>query len=96
MCDWLVPMAADPLVSRGMMGDGVINFGTIASIVEAAGHSGDSKSKFSTNHMGNRLFRGPQGDEATLPRSGVACDRPIRLTPKHSDRWQTERRDLLF
>jgi hypothetical protein len=27
MCDWLVPMAADPLVSRGMMGDGVIDFG---------------------------------------------------------------------
>jgi sugar phosphate isomerase/epimerase len=46
MCDWLVPMAADPLVSRGMMGDGVIDFGAIAPIVEAAGHSGDSKSKF--------------------------------------------------
>jgi sugar phosphate isomerase/epimerase len=41
ICDWLVPMEADPLVSRGMMGDGVIDFGAIASIVDAAGYSGD-------------------------------------------------------
>jgi hypothetical protein len=95
MCDWLVPMAADPLVSRGMMGDGVMDFGAIASIVEAAGYSGDIEVEiFSEAIWGNRLFRGPQGDEATLPRSGVAYDRAIRLTPKHSDRWQTERRDL--
>lgn len=41
VCDWLVPMAADPLVSRGMMGDGVIDFGTITSMVQAAGYDGD-------------------------------------------------------
>ncbi|MGK2867538.1 MAG: sugar phosphate isomerase/epimerase family protein [Mycobacterium sp.] len=41
ICDWLVPMAADPLVSRGMMGDGVIDFGAIAALVSAAGYQGD-------------------------------------------------------
>ena len=41
ICDWLVPMAADPLVSRGMMGDGVIDFGAIAALVTAAGYTGD-------------------------------------------------------
>ncbi|MGV0742248.1 sugar phosphate isomerase/epimerase family protein [Mycolicibacterium sp. XJ870] len=41
VCDWLVPMAADPLVSRGMMGDGVIDFGAISALVQAAGYSGD-------------------------------------------------------
>lgn len=41
VCDWLVPMAADPLVSRGMMGDGVIDFGAIAALVAAAGYDGD-------------------------------------------------------
>ncbi len=41
VCDWLVPMAADPLVSRGMMGDGVIDFGAIAALVTAAGYDGD-------------------------------------------------------
>ncbi|MBU8832961.1 sugar phosphate isomerase/epimerase family protein [Mycolicibacterium goodii] len=41
VCDWLVPMAADPLVSRGMMGDGVIDFGAIMAMVRAAGYDGD-------------------------------------------------------
>ncbi|MBU8811862.1 sugar phosphate isomerase/epimerase [Mycolicibacterium goodii] len=41
VCDWLVPMAADPLVSRGMMGDGVIDFGAITAMVRAAGYDGD-------------------------------------------------------
>ncbi|AHC25174.1 MULTISPECIES: sugar phosphate isomerase/epimerase family protein [Mycobacteriaceae] len=41
ICDWLVPMAADPLVSRGMMGDGVIDFGAITAMVAAAGYAGD-------------------------------------------------------
>ncbi|AWT53597.1 sugar phosphate isomerase/epimerase family protein [Mycolicibacterium smegmatis] len=41
VCDWLVPMAADPLVSRGMMGDGVIDFGAVTAMVRAAGYDGD-------------------------------------------------------
>ena len=41
VCDWLVPMEADPLLSRGMMGDGVIDFGTIGRWVHDAGYRGD-------------------------------------------------------
>lgn len=41
VCDWLVPMRPDPLVSRGMMGDGVIDFASIATDVAAAGYRGD-------------------------------------------------------
>jgi sugar phosphate isomerase/epimerase len=41
VCDWLVPMAPDPLLSRGMMGDGVIDFGAIGALVRAAGYRGD-------------------------------------------------------
>ncbi|MEH3133083.1 MAG: sugar phosphate isomerase/epimerase [Mycolicibacterium neoaurum] len=41
ICDWLVPMTPDPLVSRGMMGDGAIDFGAITAMVAAAGYTGD-------------------------------------------------------
>jgi Xylose isomerase-like TIM barrel len=41
VCDWLVPMAADPLMSRGMMGDGVIDFAAIGALVRDAGYRGD-------------------------------------------------------
>jgi sugar phosphate isomerase/epimerase len=41
ICDWLVPMTPDPLVSRGMMGDGVIDFASIAALVRDAGYTGD-------------------------------------------------------
>ncbi|MDZ4270771.1 MAG: TIM barrel protein, partial [Mycobacterium sp.] len=41
ICDWLVPMTADPLVSRGMMGDGVIDFAAIGALVRDAGYLGD-------------------------------------------------------
>jgi len=41
VCDWLVPMEADPLLSRGMMGDGVIDFGVIGTWVRDAGYRGD-------------------------------------------------------
>jgi sugar phosphate isomerase/epimerase len=41
VCDWLVPMTADPLVSRGMMGDGVIDFASVTALVAEAGYAGD-------------------------------------------------------
>lgn len=41
VCDWLVPMAPDPLTSRGMMGDGVIDFAAVATLVADAGYRGD-------------------------------------------------------
>ncbi|WP_030512378.1 sugar phosphate isomerase/epimerase family protein [Microbispora rosea] len=39
--DFLVPLPADPLLGRGMMGDGVIDFGPLTAAVEAAGYRGD-------------------------------------------------------
>ncbi|GAB3142477.1 sugar phosphate isomerase/epimerase [Microbispora hainanensis] len=39
--DFLVPLPADPLLGRGMMGDGVIDFGPITAAVEVAGYRGD-------------------------------------------------------
>ncbi|MEV4296984.1 sugar phosphate isomerase/epimerase family protein [Microbispora rosea] len=39
--DFLVPLPADPLLARGMMGDGVIDFGPLTAAVEAAGYRGD-------------------------------------------------------
>ncbi|MGG5175927.1 sugar phosphate isomerase/epimerase family protein [Pseudarthrobacter sp. J1763] len=41
ICDFNLPIAADALLSRGMMGDGVIDFATISSWVRDAGYTGD-------------------------------------------------------
>jgi sugar phosphate isomerase/epimerase len=41
VCDWLEPMSADPLLSRGMMGDGVIDFAAMGAYMRAAGYRGD-------------------------------------------------------
>lgn len=39
VCDWLDPLP-DPLLGRGMMGDGVIDFRTFGAAVEEAGYGG--------------------------------------------------------
>jgi sugar phosphate isomerase/epimerase len=41
VCDFLVPPPADPLLGRGMMGDGVIDFRPLREAVDAAGYAGD-------------------------------------------------------
>ncbi|WP_426300492.1 sugar phosphate isomerase/epimerase family protein [Arthrobacter sp. R-11] len=41
VCDFNLPIAADALLSRGMMGDGVIDFATIGTWVRDAGYAGD-------------------------------------------------------
>jgi sugar phosphate isomerase/epimerase len=41
VCDFNMPIAADPLLSRGYMGDGVIDFATIGTWVREAGYTGD-------------------------------------------------------
>ncbi|MGC0271964.1 sugar phosphate isomerase/epimerase family protein [Pseudactinotalea sp. Z1739] len=41
VCDWILPLAADALLSRGFMGDGYIDFPTITSWVSEAGYTGD-------------------------------------------------------
>ncbi|WP_308250111.1 sugar phosphate isomerase/epimerase family protein [Sphaerisporangium fuscum] len=40
VCDFLVPLPADVLLGRGMMGDGVIGFRPLREAVEAAGYTG--------------------------------------------------------
>ncbi|WP_098456508.1 sugar phosphate isomerase/epimerase family protein [Sanguibacter antarcticus] len=41
VCDWVLPLAADPLLSRGYMGDGYIDFRSITQWITAAGYTGD-------------------------------------------------------
>ncbi len=41
VCDWNLPIAADALLSRGMMGDGHIDFAQISRWVHDAGYTGD-------------------------------------------------------
>lgn len=41
VCDWTLPLATDTLLSRGMMGEGHIDFRAITSLVSAAGYAGD-------------------------------------------------------
>ena len=41
VCEWNLPIAADALLSRGMMGDGHIDFATIGRWVTRAGYTGD-------------------------------------------------------
>ena len=40
VCDWITPLPADTLLSRGMMGDGHIDFRHLRRLVEAAGYDG--------------------------------------------------------
>ncbi|HEY4018670.1 MAG TPA: sugar phosphate isomerase/epimerase family protein [Pseudonocardiaceae bacterium] len=41
VCDWVLPLPADPLLARGMMGDGHIDFRALRRAVDAAGYAGD-------------------------------------------------------
>jgi sugar phosphate isomerase/epimerase len=41
VCDWILPLAADPLLSRGYMGDGYVDFSSIGRWVTEAGYTGD-------------------------------------------------------
>ncbi|GAA1477023.1 sugar phosphate isomerase/epimerase [Nocardioides aestuarii] len=41
VCEWITPLPADTLLSRGMMGDGHIDFAHLTSLVSAAGYAGD-------------------------------------------------------
>jgi sugar phosphate isomerase/epimerase len=39
VCDWNLPLAAEPLNSRGYMGDGYIDFPSITSMIREAGYT---------------------------------------------------------
>ena len=40
VCDWTMPIAADPLLSRGYPGDGLIDFESLTLAVAATGYAG--------------------------------------------------------
>ncbi|MBP2419055.1 sugar phosphate isomerase/epimerase family protein [Microlunatus capsulatus] len=40
VCDFNLPIAADALLSRGMMGDGVVDFAAVTRLVAATGYAG--------------------------------------------------------
>lgn len=41
VCDWVLPLADDTLLSRGHVGDGYVDFAAITRWVAAAGYTGD-------------------------------------------------------
>lgn len=41
VCDWVLPLAAEPLNSRGHVGDGYVDFATVTRWVRDAGYTGD-------------------------------------------------------
>lgn len=41
VCDWVLPLAADPLLSRGHVGDGYVDFASVTRWVRDAGYTGD-------------------------------------------------------
>ena len=41
VCDWITPLPPDALLSRGMMGDGHIDFQRLLRLVTEAGYAGD-------------------------------------------------------
>lgn len=41
VCDWVLPLPADPLLGRGMVGDGHIDVRSLYRAVRAAGYQGD-------------------------------------------------------
>lgn len=41
VCDWIIPLPADTLLSRGMIGDGHIDFAHLRRVVDTAGYNGD-------------------------------------------------------
>ena len=41
ICDWTLPLAAEPLNSRGHVGDGYVDFAAISAWVSGAGYTGD-------------------------------------------------------
>jgi sugar phosphate isomerase/epimerase len=41
VCDWMTPLSADSLLSRGYMGDGHVDFAHVTRLVTDAGYDGD-------------------------------------------------------
>jgi sugar phosphate isomerase/epimerase len=74
VCDFNLPIAADALLSRGMMGDGVIDFATITEMVRTAGYAGDVEVEI----FNADVWAAP-GDEVV----GLVKDRFAQLVAPH-------------
>jgi len=74
VCDWILPLASDALLSRGYMGDGYIDFPTITRWVAAAGYTGDVEVEIFNQDIWDR-----PGDEIV----STIAERYARLVQPH-------------
>jgi sugar phosphate isomerase/epimerase len=74
VCDWILPLAADALLSRGHVGDGYIDFPTITRWVAEAGYTGDVEVE-----IFNQTIWDAPGDETVA----TLADRYVRLVLPH-------------
>jgi len=83
VCDWNLPIAADALLSRGMMGDGFIDFDTIGGWVRDTGYNGDIEVE-----IFNADIWAADGDEvlATMARRFVDLVLPTAQQPPNKNR----------
>lgn len=71
--DWITPLPADTLLSRGMVGDGHIDFARFTSAVAAAGYEGDVEVEI----FNEQVWAAPGADVvATLARRYVELVQP--------------------
>ena len=93
VCDWNLPIASDALLSRGMMGDGHIDFGTIGRWVTAAGYTGDVEVE-----IFNEDVWAADGDEviATMIDRYLALVRPSLVPPTGNDPARSPGSDRLM
>ena len=77
--DWITPLPPDALLSRGMVGDGHIDFASFTAAVAAAGYTGDIEVEI----FNAELWASPgSGVVATLARRYVELVEP-HLSPQH-------------
>ena len=74
VCDWVLPLADDSLLSRGYMGDGYVDFATITRWVAGAGYTGDVEVE-----IFNQAIWDTPGDEVVA----TMADRYQRLVLPH-------------
>jgi sugar phosphate isomerase/epimerase len=60
LSDWILPLAADPLLGRGHLGDGCIDFGPISARVQAAGYAGYAEVEI----FSEQIWAAPPGETA--------------------------------
>jgi sugar phosphate isomerase/epimerase len=79
--DWITPLPPDALLSRGMVGDGHIDFGAFTAAVARAGYSGDVEVEI----FNADIWALPGAEVvATLARRYVELVEP-HLTPSHQE-----------